>query len=415
MIEPLTLGAEPYILALDDEAAIGNLIRASARHVGMRCTATTTHRDFRAALGADVTLIVLDLLMPDADGIELLRELAAERCRAHVILLSGMDGKVLRTAEELARSLGLRTAGSLRKPFRIKELQELLVQAHTVREDEEHPTFQLPALAPAALVQALDEGRIVMHYQPQLHLTEGRVAGIEALVRIVEEDGTLVYPDRFINVAEEHHLIDRLTNAVIRRAFHEFGTLSEWPRLKLAINVSALSLTDLSFPEKVVALAESYHVDPAHVVIEITESGLINDLGTALDILTRLRMRGIGLSIDDFGTGSSAMVQLRHIPATELKVDRTFVRDMLRAAAAGSMVERTIELGHDLEMVVVAEGVETAEQAEALRAYGCEFGQGYYFSRPMPIDELRRLLEQHDPVSGARTSNDALPVQEPAA
>ncbi len=415
MTAPTTTGGEPHIVALDDEAAIGNLIRASARHVGMRCTPTTTHADFRAALGADVTLIVLVLLMPDADGIELLRELAAEGCRAHVILLSGMDGKVLRTAEELARSLGLRTAGSLRKPFRIKELQDILVKAHAVREVEEHPAVQPPLLTPTALVQALDEGRVVMHYQPQLHLSDGRVAGIEALVRIVADDGTLVYPDRFIGVAEEHHLIDRLTNAIIRRSLHEFGTLSEWPRLKLAINISARSLTDLSFPEKVVPLAESYHVDPSHIVLEITESGLINDLGTALDILTRLRMRGIGLSIDDFGTGYSSMAQLRHIPATELKVDRSFVRDMLREDDACSMVERTIELGHDLEMVVVAEGVETAEQADALRAYGCEIGQGYHFGRPVPIDELRLLLNRLEPVGAGQKPNDQLQAREPAA
>lgn len=415
MTAPTTTGREPQILALDDEAAIGNLIRASARHVGMRCTSTTTHAEFRTALSAEVTLIVLDLLMPDADGIQLLRELAAEGCRAHVILMSGMDGKVLRTAEELARSLGLRTAGSLRKPFRVKELQELLVHAHAVRDVEERPALVCPPLTPDDLLQALDDGRLVMHYQPQLHLSDGRVAGIEALVRIVGEDGALVYPDRFIGVAEEHHLVDRLTNAVIRRALHEFGTLSEWPRLKLAINISARSLTDLSFPEKVVPLAESYHVDPSHIVLEITESGLINDLGTALDILTRLRMRGIGLSIDDFGTGYSSMAQLRHIPATELKVDRSFVRDMLRDDDACSMVERTIELGHDLDMVVVAEGVETAEQADALRAYGCEIGQGYHFSRPVPIEELRRLLEKLEPVGGESGATDEVQEREPVA
>ncbi len=411
---PLT-GREPHIVALDDEAAIGNLIRGSARHVGMRCTATTTRAGFRAALGEDVTLIVLDLLMPDADGIELLRELAAEGCRAQVILLSGMDGKVLRTAEELARSLGLRTAGCLRKPFRIKELQALLVNAHEAPEVEPQSNVRRPPLTPDDVVRAMDDGRLVMHYQPQLHLASGRVAGIEALVRIADTDGTLVFPDRFIAVAEQHNLVERLTNGIMRQALHEFGTLREWPSLKLAINISARSLTDLAFPEKVVPLAESCHVDVSHLVLEITESGLIRDLGTALDILTRLRMRGVGLSIDDFGTGYSSMAQLRHIPATELKVDRSFVNDMLRDDDARSMVERTIELGHDLEMVVVAEGVETAEQAAALRGYGCDLGQGYYFSRPVAIAELRAFLEKLEPVQRAVLSSDELQQQEPAA
>ncbi len=384
----------PHVLVVDDEPAIGALIGAAAQRLGFRWTSATDHAAFRAALGPDVTLVVLDLRMPDVDGIELLREMAAEGCRARVVMLSGVDGKVLRTAVELAGSLGLDTAGSLQKPFRIADVQALLLEAHATRRPRPGVRAVAAPLSADELGEALAHERLVLHYQPQVHLGTGRVAGLEALVRLTGPDGALVFPDRFILVAEETQLMDRLTTAVINRALGEFGGLPARPRLTLSINISARSLTDLAFPERVVPLAESCRVEPSRLILEITESGLINDPGKALDILARLRMRGVGLSIDDFGTGYSSMAQLRRVPATELKVDRSFVNDMLRDDGARSLVDRTIELGHDLDMAIVAEGVETREQAAVLRTRGCDVAQGYLYSKPVAMGELKAWLRE---------------------
>ena len=156
----------------------------------------------------------------------------------------------------------------------------------------------------------------------------------------------------------------------------------------LSLNASVYSLHDLKFPDMLVSIAEKHGISPANVTIEITESGLIEELSRTLDILTRLRMKQVKLSIDDFGTGYATMQQLRNIPATELKIDKSFVQDMQGNEKDRIMVRKTIEMGHELGMRVVAEGVETREQLDILRQDGCDCVQGYLFSRPLPPAEL---------------------------
>jgi EAL domain-containing protein (putative c-di-GMP-specific phosphodiesterase class I) len=163
----------------------------------------------------------------------------------------------------------------------------------------------------------------------------------------------------------------------------------------LSLNVSAHSLHDLALPDRLLALTHEYGVSPSQIVLEITESGLVRELATALDILTRLRLKQFQLSIDDFGTGYAMMQQLRHVPATELKIDRSFVQDVLTDDRASVVVQKTIELGHDLGMRVVAEGVETSTHLALLRARACDIAQGYLFSRPLAGPDLLAWLEQH--------------------
>jgi EAL domain-containing protein (putative c-di-GMP-specific phosphodiesterase class I) len=163
----------------------------------------------------------------------------------------------------------------------------------------------------------------------------------------------------------------------------------------LSLNASVYSFHDLKFPDMLVSIAEKNGVSPATVTIEITESGLIEELWRTLDILTRLRMKQIKLSIDDFGTGYASMQQLKNIPATELKIDRSFVMDMESSEKDRIMVRKTIELGHELGMSVVAEGVETREQLDLLRLYDCDCAQGYFFSRPLPPAELVSWLKTY--------------------
>jgi len=160
----------------------------------------------------------------------------------------------------------------------------------------------------------------------------------------------------------------------------------------LSLNASVHSLHDLNFPDVLVSLAEKYGVSPSNITVEITESGLIQELSRTLDILTRLRMKQVKLSIDDFGTGYAMMQQLRNIPATELKIDKSFVQDMQGNERDRIMVQKTIEIGHELGMHVIAEGVENKEQLDLLHADGCDSVQGYYFSRPLPAHDLVRWL-----------------------
>jgi len=382
------------MLVIDDEADVGEFIVAAAQGLGFDCRATTHADEFLAGLNPDVSLVMMDLMMPEVDGVELLRVLAKRGCRARIILMSGVGKRVLETAEELAQSLGLAVAGHLQKPFRLADLEGLL-RKQVVRDVTPAVAQRPPIVATDDdLRRAIDRGEFILHYQPQMDMRSDRVTGVEALVRWQHPVHGLIFPDAFIGRAESLGLIDALGWLVAKRAMTEIKlfTGSDGAPLTLSLNVSVHTLQDLSFPDKFVALAQAHGVSPANVILEITESGLIKELCSALDILTRLRMKQVQLSIDDFGTGFAMMQQLRHVPATEIKIDKSFVHDMHANDSARVMVLKTIELGHELGMKVVAEGVETAAQREFLRANGCDFAQGYFYSRPLAVPVLQKWL-----------------------
>jgi EAL domain-containing protein (putative c-di-GMP-specific phosphodiesterase class I)/ActR/RegA family two-component response regulator len=381
----------PHLLIVDDEPDFAEYLGAVAESVGYRCTTVTEVSSFEDAIRKDVDLIMLDLVMPGADGIELLRLLARAHHPAGVILMSGFDKRVLVSAESLARELGLSVRGHLQKPIRAAELSAFLTAVSVAP-----PPPRLPSRAPERLViterelaVAIREQQFAIHYQPQIDLATGGFIGVEALVRWQHPEHGMVYPDAFIGVAEKTGQIDALSWVIYRLAAGEFRKLcDEYGPLHLSLNLSACSLHDLETPEKLVGIARESGFPLSSLVLEITESGLMRELSSALDILTRLRMKGMGLSIDDFGTGYSMMDQLRRVPASELKIDRSFVAESNTDESALLIVEKTIEIGRRMQMQVVAEGVETREQLALLRRLGCDSAQGYLFSRPVPMPAL---------------------------
>ena len=365
---------------------------------GYLCEVTSTADHFKQALDPEPSLIVMDLVMPDMDGIELLRFLGERKCQATIVLMSGFDKRVLRVAEDLANEHGLHVAARLQKPFRLSELLSLFEQCAGLHAGAAVQRARRSiVITTDELERALVNDEFVLHYQPQLDVVSGQVIGMETLVRWQHPDHGIIFPDAFINIAESLGMIERLTWLIIHRAFSERRVYADiYPTLSLSINVSALSLNDLMFPDTVSGLAEAYHVPPSNLVLEITESGLINNLSYSLDVLTRLRVKQMRMSIDDFGTGYSMLQQLRRVPATELKIDKSFVQDMQADDGARALVYKTIELGHELDMTVVAEGVETDAQLDILRKHGCDVAQGYLFSRPVPLNQLMAWMEARE-------------------
>jgi EAL domain-containing protein (putative c-di-GMP-specific phosphodiesterase class I)/DNA-binding NarL/FixJ family response regulator len=379
-----------HLLIVDDEPDFAEYLGAVAESVGYRVTTVTEVGGFEKAIQLDVDLIMLDLVMPGADGIELLRLLARARHPAGVILMSGFDKRVLVSAESLARELGLTVRGHLQKPIRAAELSAFLT-AVSIAPPPRLATCEpeLPVMSEQELAVAIRENQFAIHYQPQIDLASGAFTGVEALVRWKHPERGMIYPDAFIGVAETTGQIDALSWVIYKLAASEFRKLcDEYGPLHLSLNLSACSLHDLETPEKLVGIARESGFPLSSLVLEITESGLMRELSSALDILTRLRMKGMGLSIDDFGTGYSMMDQLRRVPASELKIDRKFVAESNTDESALLMVEKTIEIGRRMHMHVVAEGVETAEQLALLRRLGCDMAQGYLFSRPVPMPDL---------------------------
>jgi EAL domain-containing protein (putative c-di-GMP-specific phosphodiesterase class I) len=244
---------------------------------------------------------------------------------------------------------------------------------------------------------AIDRDEFVLHYQPQIDIATGRVIGVEALVRWKHPERGLIFPDNFIGRMEELGLIDELGWIVVNRGLSEVGQFASGDGKvpMLSLNESVYALHDLKFPDILVSIAEKHGISPANVTIEVTESRLIEEMSRTLDVLTRLRMKQVKLSIDDFGTGYAMMQQLKQIPATELKIDKSFIEDMQNSEQDRIMIQKTIEMGHELGMHVVAEGVESKEQLELLRLDGCDVAQGYLFSRALPPEELVSWLKTY--------------------
>ncbi len=373
------------ILSIDDDAEIGELVCATANGLGSRCTATTNVSDFMGALSPETTHIIIDLLMPNTDGIELLRLLGKQNCPAGIILMSGLGKRVMETADQLAGALGLHIVGRLQKPFQLAELEEVLTRPHypdAIGAPASDTETRLPNID---LRLAIKNDEFILHYQPQIEIATGKIIGLEALVRWQHPGGRLVFPDEFISRIETLGWIDNLGWLVTKRAFAEISQFADehGDIPAISINASMHSLLDLRFPDKLMTLAKRFNIRAEKVTIEITESGLLKELAKTLDVLTRLRMKSFQISIDDFGTGYSMMQQLRRIPATELKIDKSFVHNMHASDGDRIIVQKTIEIGHELGLKVVGEGIETREQLEVMRGNGCDIAQGYLFTHPL--------------------------------
>ncbi len=242
---------------------------------------------------------------------------------------------------------------------------------------------------------ALDDRRIVPHYQPIVSIRTGKAIGFEALARWVTLEGKIITPGSFIDMAEAHGLIDRLTLQMLDQLLAD---LAHWHSRGLypsvSFNVSARSLSDRNFANEILNRVDAADISPRSLVLEITESALLSDLASAIGSLGRLRLRGFGLSIDDYGTGFSSMQQLSRLPFTTLKIDRSFVSKADQKWNLQTMLQSAIEMGHRLGLVTVAEGVETMEEMILLESLGCQCVQGFLFSPAMPAAAVQSWLRQ---------------------
>jgi EAL domain-containing protein (putative c-di-GMP-specific phosphodiesterase class I) len=235
---------------------------------------------------------------------------------------------------------------------------------------------------------ALNEQRLRMVYQPKVSLRDGHLVRVEALVRWDDPELGSVEPSRFVPLAEQHGLIDELTQWGLRTILRQW---LDWREDGLdtcvAFNISALSLEHLDFPDLVERMCRALDVPTDRLVLELTE-GATQPLVKLMDTLTRFRIKGIGLAIDDFGTGYSSLMQLRQLPFTEVKIDQAFVADAVRSRDCRLIIQSVADLAHGLGLTTTAEGVETVEQLRLVRELGCDLVQGFLISRPLDPDAL---------------------------
>jgi len=383
------------ILALDDEPFMLKLLDRMLTNLGF--TSVTTCDNGRTALALVDSpdnfpdLILLDINMPEMDGVEFVRHLVEHHYSGALILVSGEDERVLQSVEKLVLAHKITVLGHLSKPVAPEWLAALI--------DKWVPPSQ-GAIGAVKKIYSADElraaitnGELINYYQPKVTTATGEVIGVETLVRWRHPKDGMVLPDQFIGIAEEHGLINELTRVVLTGALAQSKIWQDAGlSLRVAVNLSMDNLVSLNFLDYVADLTTQAGVPPQELVLEVTESRLMLDQRVPLEILTRLHLKRFRLSIDDFGTGNSSLAQLRDIPFDELKIDQSFVHGAWANDTQRAMFNASLGLAKQLKMESVAEGVEDRADWDFVRQQGCDLAQGYFIAKPMPAENLTAWL-----------------------
>ncbi|MCB2107480.1 MAG: EAL domain-containing response regulator [Rhodobacteraceae bacterium] len=351
-------------------------------------------------------VILLDLNMPNMDGVEVLATADPAKGFPPVILCSASDQKVLKSAREVASLKGVQIVGILEKPYSGQALAALLDKLGT--DDRTRKAKVQDILDINHILANLDQS-LELVYQPKFCLKKGNVCGVETLARWRNPDGLVLPPATFVPALEDANQTAVLTKLVTARAAAQ---AAQWARdgidLSVSVNVSADDLVMPGFIEFVTEVTNKEKLDPQKLTFEVTETKVATDISGMLTTLTRLRLKGFGLSIDDFGCGTSTLQQLRQAPFSELKIDQQFVSHLASDTQNHAIVNSCIDLGHKLGMTIVAEGLETQEDMLELRKLGCESVQGYLIAKPQTADDfidwyVNSVVTQTNAVTGTES------------
>jgi diguanylate cyclase (GGDEF)-like protein/PAS domain S-box-containing protein len=366
--------------------------------------------DTLARLGGDEFTVVLDEIGSEADATGV-----AERIHAELAAPIEVNGFEVFTTVSVG--IALSSAGYERPEDMLRDADTAMYRAkaagrarHQVFGGDMHQRAMSSLQIETDLRRALERREIVPHYQPIVDLETGGVVGFEALARWQHPSRGMVPPDLFIPVAEETGLVGPIGEWMLAEACRQAREWQRkypaWSALEVSVNISTRQLSQGSLPTEVERVLGATGLDPACLTLEITESALMHNLSTGAGVIQRLDAMSVGLHLDDFGTGYSSLAYLHSFPVHALKVDRSFVNRMDSAPQQSAIVKAIVSLAHNLGMEVIAEGVETPAQAEALRALRCQRGQGFLFSHPLPAEAAGRLLASGRSLQGRCT--DAL-------
>ncbi|EGN75133.1 EAL domain-containing protein [Idiomarina sp. A28L] len=412
--------SKPSLIILDDDEQTGVTIQHIAEYAGLDSYFTDSPDEFLTRIIATPPdFIVLDLIMPGMDGVEVIQQLAGLDLQSQIIITSGAGQRILDAASRSVSAHGLNVLGTLQKPFSPKTFRDLVQKSTKMSAKDNAKRSETKALSATpdyrtlvtleSVREAIAKKQITIAVQPKFESRFHLVNGFEVLARWHHAEYGNIPPYYFIDIAEKHDLIDDLTRLVMQQAVPFLAQLIEQSStsdftgdarsLTLAINISALSLHSNDLFSELEALLKEYKLSPERIILELTETGAMADPVASLDLLTRLRIKGFRLSIDDFGTGYSSLLQLVRLPFTEVKIDRSFVHSAVTSDESRKVIKGIVDLAHALDMDVTAEGVEDAETLEYLHDVGCDLIQGFYFARPMDVEQAMRWLLQREPAA----------------
>ncbi len=330
-----------------------------------------------------VDLAFIDLEMPVMDGVSLIREIASQKLLKFIIVLSSKDPTLILSIGTMAQNDGLCVIGTFKKPlqssFLHASLNKMLNEKN--RQNKQTQSYDLTA---EDLLVALDKDNILIHFQPKLKVEILLLSGVEVLARWPHEKYGFVPPDKFISIAERFGIINKLTLIVIEKAFKQKQLWKDKGAIfNMAINLSPISLNDKGLTEKILLLAEKYHIIPEEITFEITENAIADHVSRAIEVLARLRLKGFQISIDDYGTGYASVQQLSRVPACELKIDKSMVIDIAICPQQQAILKSTLNMAIDLNLKTVVEGVENLDDFNYLRQHGVDTMQGFLLAKPM--------------------------------
>lgn len=382
-------------LIIEDNACMSDVISKTLKHAGFQQVKLATglgqvvdllQREPEAV--HDFELIICDLVLTDADGFRVLSYLGEYGYCGRVILVSGMDRRLLETAQIQAESSGLEVAGILNKPFSIHQLLALARMPGKKRPEARQPRVELEDTG-REFSAALSAGEIRAAFHPILDPITQQLIAIEALARWNHPEVGLVSPADFLPVVENSDVSYHFLLVMLQQCLEAQRKLAHnGIDVQAAVNVASAQLTGPLLPAMIAAKVSEFGVRPEQVVLEITETQGIGDPPAAIENLNRLRLMGFRLSVDDYGTGFSSLERVRRLPFTDLKVDRQFVHDASSRRDLVTILRHCMELGRQLDLQVIAEGVETREDWQLIQSLGFDGVQGFYFARPMPLEEL---------------------------
>jgi EAL domain-containing protein (putative c-di-GMP-specific phosphodiesterase class I)/CheY-like chemotaxis protein len=393
---PVQIADLRFLIAEDDEFQrhwlVVMLQKLGAHHI-VEAANGKEALDILQAKDAHIDISFIDLNMPQMDGIELVRHLANNECQTAIVLTSALGSALLLSVETMSQAYGVNLLGTFEKPATPEILQKLIdsYQPPAMRKARK----SLPVFTLQEIRDGIAAGQFEPFFQPKVELATGKVRAVEAFVRWRHPQHGILTPPAFIPVLEASGHMEDLTWLVVERAV---GACREWHdmglMLSVSINLSATSLAEPGLAERILSHIGQHNIDPQYLTIEITELMAMTDVPVCLENLARLRMKGFGLSIDDYGTAHSNVQQLLRIPFLDLKIDRSFVAGASQNKQMHIALSSCLELARKLRRNSVAVGVETREDWDLLRDLGCTYAQGFYIAKPMERDAIPGWIEE---------------------
>jgi len=394
------------LLVVDDDLVQRTIIGKLGAKLGYEAVVAPTFEIASELLRTErFDIMTLDLSLGERDGVELLRLIADLKLNAMpIVVISGCEERILNTTKRVGQALDLSLTHCLTKPLHLDNVRDALT-APARDQMAAAGEAAMPEIDRERILAALGGNEFFVEFQPKVDLKTGQPVGAEALARWRMPEFGILSPAIFIPLVERFGLMPELTNRILSSAIADSRRLIEkHPGFTIAVNVSGSLLTDLMLPERIEGILREERVAPQSLIVEVTESVAMSDVDRAMDILVRLRIKGIGAAIDDFGTGFSSLAALARLPFSELKIDQTFVKGCEADEDMMKIVEASIALASAFRMKVVAEGIDNAHTLARVRQAGCDIGQGYLFAPSLRLERVERWMAQQASLNAAGPS-----------